>query len=227
MLIPIGDDQVKGGYFPFFSYLFLLLNIGVFIYEMHLSSVGGIDQFIVDYSAVPKDIMAGKNLHTLITSMFLHGDWQHLLFNMLFLWIFADNIEAIIGNTKFLLFYLLAGLFSHAAHIYFNLGSEIPTIGASGAISGVLGAYLVLFPTSTIRSFIFPLFFWVLRIPAFVFLIIWIAYQAYGLNKASGLGEAGGVAWWAHIGGFVFGVVAALYFRFIGFRPSRMRPEYS
>ena len=209
MIFPIGDDQVKGGYFPLFSYLFIAINVLVFIYQSSMP-VGQFQSFVTEYGSIPEETVRGEDLYTLITSMFLHGSWGHLLGNMLFLWIFADNIEATIGNTRFLLFYILGGIAAHAAHVYFNWGSPVPTVGASGAISAVMGAYLVMFPTSRIRMLV--LFFFV-RVPAFVFLGFWIWQQwSFGSQALQG-GESGGVAWWAHIGGFVFGVVAGFYYR--------------
>ena len=137
---------------------------------------------------------------------------MHLLWNMLFLWIFADNIEATIGNFNFLLFYLLGGVAATLAHIYFNSQSSIPMVGASGAISAVLGAYIVMFPRSRVKTFF--LFFFI-NIPAFVFLGIWIVQQT--VNGISSVGEqnvgGGGVAWWAHIGGFFFGAIVGYYLK--------------
>ena len=211
MILPIGDDQIKGGYFPLFSYGLIIANVLVFIYQATLSPES-FQVFVTTYGSIPKEIMSSQDLFTLGTSMFLHGSWMHLLGNMLFLWIFADNIEATIGNFRFLVFYILGGLAAHAAHIYFNIGSEIPTVGASGAISAVMGAYLVMYPTSRIKMLVL---FFVSRIPAFIFLGVWIAQQwMFGTESLQNItGEGGGVAWWAHIGGFIFGVLAGAYFR--------------
>jgi membrane associated rhomboid family serine protease len=143
--------------------------------------------------------------------MFLHGGWIHFLGNMLFLWIFADNIEAKIGNLRFFAFYLFGGIVAYLTHLYFNLGSATPTVGASGAISAVMGAYLVMFPRSRVKM-LFLIF--VFRIPAVLFLLFW-AYQ----QTMSGMATLGpnvdnsGVAYWAHIGGFAFGVISGIYFR--------------
>lgn len=212
MLFPVGDDQVKGGHFPLFSYTFIVINVLVFLYQV---SLGGpaFEEFVNTYGSTPKDIMAGQAYYTLFTSIFLHGDWMHLLGNMMFLWIFADNIEATIGSTRFLTFYLLGGLAAHAGHIFFNLDSVVPTVGASGAISAVMGAYLVMFPTSKIKMLAFIFF---VRIPAFVFLLFWIAQQVTLGNESlqSVTSETAGVAWWAHIIGFAYGLVLGFYFRF-------------
>lgn len=211
MIIPIGDDQVKGGFFPIFSYGFIALNVLVFLYQASLS-MPAFEQFVYTFGSIPAETMAGKDLFTLITSMFLHGDWMHLIGNMVFLWIFADNIEATIGNSRFLVFYILGGLAAHAGHIFFNLGSTVPTVGASGAISAVMGAYLIMFPTSKIKMLLFVMVF---RIPAFVFLLFWIGQQVMmGTNDLQSIGvEGGGVAWWAHIIGFVFGILAGFFYR--------------
>ena len=206
MLFPIGDDQVKGGHFPLFSYLFIALNILVFY--LQLTSP---DMLVGQYAAVPAQIESGGQLYTLLTSMFLHGGFGHILGNMLFLWVFADNIEATVGNIRFVLFYLLGGLFAHAAHIYFNPGSMVPTVGASGAISAVMGAYMVMFPASRVKLWFF---FFIFRVPAFLFLGIWIWMQwSSGWASLQVEAEGGGTAWWAHIGGFAFGFAAGLYFR--------------
>ena len=211
MFFPIGDDQVKGGHFPIFSYAFIAINVLVFFYQSSLTG-DAVQQFVYEYGSIPRETMAGQDLYTLFTSMFLHGDWMHLLGNMLFLWIFADNIEATIGNLRFLVFYLLGGLAAHAGHIYFNMDSVIPTVGASGAISAVMGAYLIMFPTSKIKML--ALVFMV-RVPAFLFLIFWI-FQQVTLGRqslATATAETTGVAWWAHIIGFAFGLVLGFYYR--------------
>lgn len=212
MIFPIGDDQVKGGYRPVFSYGLIALNVAVFLVEAQMPETRQAS-FVHLFGSVPAEITQGKSLFTLLTSMFLHGDWLHLLSNMLFLWVFADNIEATVGNLRFFLFYLLGGLIAAGTHIWFNWDSAVPMIGASGAISAVMGAYLVMYPKSRIKLLflIFPF-----HISAWAFLGIWIFQQwTYGTAELSeGLGH--GVAWWAHIGGFVFGLVAGLFFRITG-----------
>ena len=215
MIFPIGDDQVKGGHFPLFSYGFILLNVLVYCYQFYLQYYmpeAQLAAFVNEYASIPAETIRGEDLHTLFTSMFLHGGTWHLIGNMLFLWVFADNIEATIGSRRFLVFYLLGGLVAHAAHIYFNWNSIIPTVGASGAISAVMGAYLVMFPTSRVKMvFIFIPF----RISAFLFLGFWIWQQTSAGIAALDVETtaSAGVAWWAHIGGFVFGVIAGFYYR--------------
>ena len=211
MIFPIGDDQVKGGHFPLISYAFIALNVAIFLFQQSLP-MDALNAFIMDYGSLPIEVTRGQDLHTLFTSMFLHGGWMHLIGNMLFLWVFADNIEATIGTPRFLIFYLLGGLAAHAGHIYFNWNSQIPTVGASGAISAVMGAYLVMFPRSSIKVLIL---FFITRVPAFLFLGFWIAQQYMSGTAALEVqtAESAGVAWWAHIGGFVFGVIAGFYYR--------------
>lgn len=213
MVFPIGDDQVKGGYFPLFSYSFILINVAIFYYQQFMLPSDQLNDFILTYGSIPREITNGQDLFTLFTSMFLHGGLMHIVGNMLFLWVFADNIEATIGNVRFLLFYILGGLAAHAGHIFFNWSSEIPTVGASGAISAVLGAYLIMFSKSSIRLWLFPIFFF--RVPAILFLGFWILQQFMSVSAESTVATAdsAGVAWWAHIGGFVFGVIAGFYFR--------------
>ncbi len=213
MIFPIGDDQVKGGYRPIFSYSFIAINVAFFIYKISLNPAQQ-EAFDLYYGSIPYEITRGVDLFTLVTSMYVHGDWWHLIGNMLFLWVFADNIEATIGNLKFLLFYLIGGFVAVFGHIYFNMNSEIPMVGASGAISAVMGAYLVMFPTSRIKM-LFLLF--TFRISAWVFLGLWIIQQwSYGTSALASGSGGGGVAWWAHIGGFAAGLVAGFLFRSTG-----------
>ena len=214
MFFPIGDDQIKGGAYPFFSYAFIIINVGVFLYQLSLDQEGLL-MFLDRYSTIPAYIQEGHHWGTLISSMFLHGGWMHLIGNMLFLWVFADNIEATIGNLPFLIFYLLGGIIAGLAHVYFNLGSEIPSLGASGAISAVLGAYLIMFPTSRVKVFIF-LFIILRRITmsALAFLGIWIVIQVFSTLQSLGMPvEGGGTAWFAHLGGLVFGLFIGLFLR--------------
>jgi membrane associated rhomboid family serine protease len=210
MFFPVGDDQVRGGHRPNFAYGFIALNVLIFLYQVNLGPEAG-QQFVYDWGAIPARIENGEGYLTLISSMFLHGSWMHLLGNMLYMWIFADNIEATIGSPKFVLFYFLGGIAAGLCHLYFNAGSEIPAVGASGALSAVMGAYIVLFPRSSVRGYFF---FFRVSVPAFIFLGFWF-YQQSAAGFATLEGSAGtGIAWWAHIGGFVFGVVAGFYFRF-------------
>ena len=227
MIFPIGDDQVKGGYKPIFSYLFIGINVVVFIIQFTLPQAQ-LHAFLYTYGSIPMELAGGEDYYTIFTSMFLHGGWMHLIGNMLFLWIFADNIEATIGNIPFLLFYLLGGIAAAAAHTAFNLQSGVPAVGASGAISAVLGAYLVMFPKSKIKVLV-VYFFRSFKMSALIFLGLWIGQQLvsgiFSLGPESA--HTSGVAWWAHIGGFVFGVLGGFLFRYlIEKQPSKDKPDF-
>ena len=207
MFIPIGDTQVKGGVKPLISYILIAINVAVFLYQFTLP-LPACKEFVYTFGNIPAEVSRLEDLHTLLTSMFLHGGWMHLLGNMLFLWVFADNIESVVGRSEFIVFYITGGITAAMIHFLFNMGSNIPAVGASGAIAAVMGAYLVLFPKSKIKV-MFVLFFWTIYMPALVFLGLW-----FGQQLLSGIGNLGlrtadspGVAWWAHIGGFIFGLV--------------------
>jgi len=229
MIFPIGDTNVVGGHKPYFSYAFIAINIIVFLIQI---SVPG--NLICDFAAIPGDISRGSGYITILTSMFMHGGWMHLIGNMLFLYVFADNIEAVIGNSRFVVFYLLGGIAASILHIVIEVwltggavldncckpclsdivcaedimacAGFVPSLGASGAIAAVLGAYIVLFPRSRVKMFAVITTF---SIPAIAFLGFWFVEQLFaGVGSLGGaLGGQGGVAWWAHIGGFVFGLV--------------------
>lgn len=225
MLFPIGDDNIERGRPAVFSYLFFFLNTAIFIFQTTLPE-GAAAGFVEEYGAIPAEISRGIDLPTLFSSMFLHGSWMHLLGNLLYLWIFADNIEAVIGNFRFVLFYLAGGLVAGLAQVVISPDSSIPCIGASGAIAAVMGAYIVMFPKSRVRM-LFLLFFTVIYIPAWVFLGFWFVQQL-----SSGLGvlglsatDAGGIAWWAHIGGFVFGLFAGFRYRHRFLTDRQVYPE--
>jgi membrane associated rhomboid family serine protease len=212
MIFPIGDDNIRGGSTPLFSYAFITLNVMVFMYQFTLAPELS-DSFVMQYAAIPNNISNGEHLLTVLTGMFMHGGWAHLIGNMLFLWVFGDNIEAVIGNIEYFIFYMMGGIIATLTHTFMAPNSPIPCVGASGAIAAVLGAYLVMFPGSRIKMLIF--FFWRSSIPAFLFLGFWIGQQFFnGMGSIAQTEETGGgIAWWAHIGGFVFGVVAGLYYR--------------
>lgn len=223
MIFPIGDDNIEGGHKPLIAYGLIAVNVAIFIFQITLS-MEQIELFLTDFGVIPEEISRGDDLFTLMTSMFLHGGLMHLAGNMLFLWIFADNIEAIVGSGMFLLFYVFGGLFASAVHIFIDMDSTLPTVGASGAISAVMGAYLIMFSKSRIKM-IFILFFRrPFFIPAIVFLGLWFGQQllsGMGTMGAETADEAGGVAWWAHIGGFAYGLVLGFIFK------SKYRDAYS
>lgn len=213
MIFPIGDDNIERGHWPLFSYALMVINIGVFIFQAGMAE-GDYASFVHDYGVIPHEIIRGIDLSTLFSSIFLHGSLLHLAGNMLYLWIFADNIEATVGNLRFLVFYLLGGLIAGLAQVLIDPSSGIPTIGASGAISAVMGAYIVMFPHSRVKM-LFIIFLSVFYIPSWLFLGFWFIQQAMSGMGALGISaaEGGGVAWWAHIGGFVFGLAAGWQFR--------------
>jgi membrane associated rhomboid family serine protease len=194
------------------------LNIVVFLYELSLGPQ--LEPFLRRFGVVPEAMLHGGSplgWVPLFTSMFLHGGWGHILGNLWFLWIFGDNVEDRMGPKRYLVFYLVCGLVANLVHILINPSSTVPTIGASGAISGVLGAYFVLFPYARVMAFI-PLWFFffdIVEVPAFFFLGLWFLMQFYSgliMLPLSRLLQTGGVAWWAHIGGFAAGVVLVKLF---------------
>jgi membrane associated rhomboid family serine protease len=191
---------------PFFTYTFILASVAVYLYQLSLSDAGY--RFIQIYGAIPNEIVHFRNLTSLLTSMFLHAGLLHLLGNMLYLYIFGDNIEDLLGHFRFLVFYLLCGIAAAISHIIFNPFSPIPMVGASGAISGVLGAYLVSFPRARVLVAV-PIFIYIFKtfwIPSVIVLGIWFLLQLlFGLLSIGAAG--GGVAWFAHIGGFIFGII--------------------
>lgn len=220
-MFPINDNNPTR-ITPFVTYALIAINILVFINELSLTQPQ-LEQFFQLYAVVPKELTANLNgipvnqpvpePLTLITSQFLHGGFAHLFGNMLFLWIFGNNIEDQLGHVKYLIFYLACGILAALSQWFFSTQSGIPALGASGAIAGVLGAYILRFPRARVRTLLFlgP-FITFPDIPAIFFLGIWFLQQAlYGvasLNVESTIGmENGGVAYWAHIGGFVFGAI--------------------
>jgi membrane associated rhomboid family serine protease len=215
MVFPIGDVNIHRGHKPMISYLFIAINVVVWLYQITLSNAG-LNLFYANYASVPMEINQGIDLFTLVTSIFMHGSWMHIIGNMLFLWVFADNIEAIIGSGKFFLFYMVGGIVASLAHYISNPGSSIPTVGASGAISACLGAYLMMFPSSKVKVLVLFLFR-TIEVSAIYFLGFWIVQQLFSgvgaLAIPKGESEGGGVAYWAHIGGFAFGVALGFVFR--------------
>lgn len=214
-MIPLRDTN-RTSTLPIVTSLLVALNAGLFLYEQSLGS--GQRQFLQEFGAVPVDIVSAvssgrlEGLFPLLSSMFLHGSWMHLIGNMLFLWIFGDNVEDRFGHGRYLLFYLSGGIVALAAHLAANPSSTIPTIGASGAVAAVLGAYWFLYPGARVLALI-PLGFFIqtAEFPARLFLGIWFGLQIVSglIESSTGAGNSGGVAWWAHIGGFLFGYLVA------------------
>jgi len=215
-MIPL-RDVIPSRTFPFFTIAFIVLNSVAFFFEQTLSR-RALEHFIQTYGLVP----ARFDVLTVFTSMFLHGGWGHFLGNMLFLWIFGDNVEDRLGHARFVVFYLLCGVAAVAAHVYMNPMSTIPTVGASGAIAGVLGAYFVLYPHSRVLALV-PLFivFEIVEVPAIIFLGLWFLMQFFyvGMAAVRAGAEGGGVAFWAHIAGFLAGMAAVVVMK----KPSRAR----
>ncbi len=209
-MIPLRDD-IPSVRRPYVTYVLIGLNIIVFIYELSLGrSVGG---FIREFGVVPFKITHSPTVvtyGTLLSSMFIHGGFDHIIGNMLYLWIFGDNVEDRLGHFGFLGFYLLSGLVGSGVHILTAMNSTVPTIGASGAISGVLGAYFILYPRAKVMALIpLGIFLRIMSLPAALFLGFWILLQIFlGFASLPGAGPGGGgTAWFAHIGGFVPGVI--------------------
>ncbi len=208
MIFPIGDDNIQGDSKPWITYTLIALNVLIFGYMFFLPSneIRGIYDV---YATTPTEILNGEEFSTLMTNMFLHGGILHLLGNMLFLWIFADNIEIVLGKIPFILFYIAGGVFASLAHVFTNMDSSIPSLGASGALAAVMGAYIVFFPKSRVKVLVIYLFRNI-YISAIWFLGAWFAMQLFSSFREIGKDpDSAGTAWWAHIGGFVFGVGVA------------------
>ncbi len=217
MVVPIGDENRPGAPTPYVNMTIVLANILVFVYMLTLS-LPDLERFVFSFGAIPAEITRGQDLYTLITSLFIHGGWLHIAGNMIFLWVFGDNIEAAFGHGLYALFYLGAGVLATMSQVLINTQSVVPSIGASGAIAAVLGAYIVLFPGREVRVWVFPFIIWVARVNAIVFLGVWFILQF--LSGIASLGvrtvQTGGVAFWAHIGGFVVGLVVGVVARRAG-----------
>lgn len=233
-MVPLRDDnpvQIT----PYVTYGLIIANVLVFIYELTLSPQG-LESFFQTWAVVPRELttefqdlslIAEPEWVTLFSSQFLHGGFLHIAGNMLYLWIFGNNVEERLGHVKFLIFYLACGVLAGLTQWFFSTGSTIPSLGASGAIAGVMGAYILRYPKANILTLV-PLGFFIttLRIPAVFYLGFWFLQQAFygvaGLNAAANVGmESGGVAYWAHAGGFVFGAVLGPLFGLLSGRDDR------
>jgi len=228
-VIPISDDPPFRRSFPIVTLTLIAVNIAVFIYELTLGS--GIDMLFRSAGVTPLEFAVRTDVPpaaplgifytTLLTSMFLHGGILHIGSNMLFLWIFGDNVEDRLGHLRYLLFYVVCGLGASFAHIYFNWGSTVPSVGASGAIAGVLAGYMLLFPSATVRTLLFlgP-FITMTRVPAIIMIGFWFVTQLVsGLAALGPAAQTTGVAFWAHVGGFVVGLPLVLLLK--GSAPQR------
>jgi membrane associated rhomboid family serine protease len=214
-VFPIGDENVGQRLTPVVNYTLIAINIVVFLYELALPDPDLV-RFVMHWGAVPREITSGQDYVSIFTSMFLHAGWLHIAGNMLFLWVFGDNIEDTMGHFGYLVFYLLCGVAATMAHVYVHPNSTVPAIGASGAISGVLAAYMALFPHGLIRTLV--LFGWlpvVFLVPAWIMIGYWVLLQFINGFLSLGLptAEGEGVAYFAHLGGFVAGLVLVWFFR--------------
>lgn len=231
-MIPLKDDNPRSA-FPAITLLLIVINVLVFLYQVSLDPHAGQD-LAFTYGMVPARLGSAISDHSIpltvalesfVTSMFLHSGWLHLIGNMWFLWIFGDNVEDQLGHAGYLLFYMLCGVAAGLAHTAANWGSQLPAIGASGAIAGVMGAYLIFFPRAKVLTLV-PLlfFFFTIRIPAIVMIGLWFLMQFFSGVGSLGVQEGGGVAWWAHVGGFALGAFIALAAK--GSRPAPPVPSY-
>jgi membrane associated rhomboid family serine protease len=201
-MMPIGDDNSGRRIVPLVTYALIVMNVLFFLVEM-----SGGDAFIMKWAFVPSRFLANPvgEFATLFTSMFMHAGWLHLGGNMLYLWIFGDNVEDRFGHARFIIFYLLCGLGATFAQLMVSLGSNIPNLGASGAIAGVLGAYILMFPQGSVRVLQGQR---VIQVPALIVIGFWIVLQLFsGIGSIASTADTGGVAYMAHIGGFVAGFV--------------------
>ncbi|MFA5346723.1 MAG: rhomboid family intramembrane serine protease [Methanoregula sp.] len=207
-MFPIGDDNSSRKLFPYVTYALIALNVLFFLVELTAG-----DAFIETWAFVPIRFLANPvgDFLTIFTSMFMHGGWLHIGGNMLYLWIFGDNVEDRFGHFRYLVFYLLCGFAATFAQLAFSLGSDIPNLGASGAIAGVLGAYVLLFPKRRVTVL---LGYGVVQMPALIVIGFWIVLQFFnGIGSIAVSTDTGGVAYMAHIGGFIAGLVLALVLR--------------
>ncbi len=232
-MLPIRDRNPSGT-FPFVTIGIIFINVSIFLYELSLGS--DLSVFLHQYGIVPikvaqyyrsSDLTLIDTFFPFLSSSFLHAGFIHLIGNMWFLWIFGDNIEDKLGHIKYLCFYILCGAIASSVHVFFNSQSEIPCVGASGAIAAVLGAYMVTFPRARVTTVV-PIFFFlqIIELPAVVVLGFWILIQFFsGAASLTASTSDGGVAWWAHIGGFVSGIILFYTIRILFVRKS-MRRRY-
>ncbi len=243
MIFPIGDDNSDRTIAPYVNYIIIAVNLLVFVF---LQGMGNNDKFTYSFSTVPQEIVTGRDVTTpdrevvepvthqripipglqptpgsvyltLLTSMFMHGGWAHILGNMLFLWIFGDNIEDRLGHFRYAIFYLVCGVIASLAHVFSTAvlaqnpsGLLVPSLGASGAISGVLGGYILLYPKRQVRVILLRI---LTTVPAYVAIGLWFVFQVVsGLGILGGGAQEGGVAYAAHVGGFIAGLVLIKFF---------------
>lgn len=214
-MFPVGDDDVRNAGPALVTWGMIAVNVLVFVYQLTLGR-GQLEPFFRTYGVVPAQILDGHQLYTLVTSMFLHGGWAHILSNMVFLAVFGDNVETTLGKLGYIAFYLAGGIVASVAHLLINSASTVPSLGASGALAAILGAYIVMFPRSRVRVLVFfgfTAFF--TRVTAILFLGVWFISQLFSGVASLGVetAQTAGVAYWAHIGGFVLGLLVGFLAR--------------
>ncbi len=215
-MIPIRDDQPKFST-PYVTYFIIALNAAIFLFEfsIQVQSPRALNSLMYQFGVIPGlvtgaltgavDVSPAVAFVPMLTSMFLHASWLHVIGNMWVLWIFGDNIEDYLGHFPYLVFYLICGIAASVTHILLNLGSRIPSVGASGAIAGVMGAYFLLYPRARVLTWFPPIFFF--HLPAWVTLGYWFVVQFLSGTAIASSAQTGGVAFWAHVGGFVAGLI--------------------
>jgi len=206
-VVPLSDASRRPRHFPAITALIIAINVAVFLTELMRG-----DAFVLKWSVVPAEIIAGHHWITILTAMFLHGSWSHIVGNMVFLWAFAPEIEDAMNPVRFALFYLSGGLVAMVAQIAASPSSTVPNLGASGAIAAVMGAFLVTYPRDRMRSLlVIFIFVTVTRIPAALLIVVWFLIQLLNAGAVANV-QTGGVAYLAHVGGFIFGVVTVRWF---------------
>jgi membrane associated rhomboid family serine protease len=215
-VIPIRDENPTE-LTPYVTIGFIAMNFAAWVLVQGAGTQQALQSSVYAFGAVPCEVTArcavdGLSWGGVLTSMFMHGSWEHILGNMLFLWVFGNNIEDSMGHVRFFLFYLICGVAAALAHVYFNAASSVPTVGASGAISGIMGAYVVLYPSARVHTWVPPFFF--LNLRAIFFLGYWFILQLVMASAEAGApaGEQSGVAVWAHVAGFLVGVALVKVF---------------
>ncbi|NOX38475.1 MAG: rhomboid family intramembrane serine protease [Calditrichaeota bacterium] len=227
-MIPLRDN-IPSRTFPVVNYALIIINSAIFLYEVSLGPQ--LEAFLHTFGVIPAKYFwlaqhepwnIVERFFPILTSMFLHGGWLHIIGNMWFLWIFGDNVEDRMGHGRYLAFYILSGIGASLFHIYLNPTSTVPTIGASGAIAGVMGAYFILYPFARVITLV-PIFIFVdiIEIPAFFFLGFWVLLQFFQGTLSLAFSQSGGVAWWAHFGGFLVGAVLVFFFK----KPRKKMPR--
>jgi membrane associated rhomboid family serine protease len=214
-MLPLSDDNRGRRTLPVVTWALIAINVAIYAYQSILSRTDHWD-FLQQWATVPEEIMSGTALYTLLTCAFLHGSWFHLGSNMLFLWIFGDNVEDVFGHIKYLLFYIVCAVAASMAQVLISQVSEVPLVGASGAVSGLLAAYIVMFPHGRIRTLLtLGIFVTLTMLPAWIMIGYWFVLQlisgVLSLNQVGN--EGGGVAFFAHIGGFIAGLVLVIPLR--------------